>query len=235
MLKYLINSFENTSLRLKIELYILPLLLIFLLYLLVFEEKQNENLEDENKIFLEFENKKYEKSSLELLKDIEVLASKDFIVIQKIQNIKEQIFIQAKAGKEALNIFLFNLENLNAFTKIETLNLKEFDKENYFFDLKLDISRFYIKEKKQKKEITYKKEEKLEQLQEEVKTMQNPQMKLFAIVGEFAFINDTWLKAKDEYEGYKLILIAKDFVILENEFSSIKLEVNNFESIKNSN
>ena len=39
------NSFENSSLKTKIELYLLPILLLFLLYVLFYNEKIEENNE----------------------------------------------------------------------------------------------------------------------------------------------------------------------------------------------
>src|SRR5574344_74028 len=108
------NSFENSSLKTKIELYLLPILLLFLLYVLFYDAK-SENL-----------------------------------IIQKTQSSKEQIIIQLKGKRDYLLNFLQKVEEINSFTKIDFLSLKKFENEIYLIDIRVDVSKYYLKTKKVK-------------------------------------------------------------------------------------
>jgi len=226
MLNLVKNSFETSSLRVKIELYILPILIIFLFYILIFEQNIEEFEEKQNIDLVNFENKKYDKSLLELLNNIEQIAKNSNIFIQKSENIKDEIFLQAKSNKSDLLKFLHKIENLNSFTNIHSLNLKKVEFDTYLFDLKVDISKFYIKKKVDLKEI---KKNKISKNNSKV------DFKIDAIIGKYAFINDNWIELNSFIDGYKLDFISRNFVILKKEEESIKLEVNSIEYFKNTN
>ena len=55
------------------------------------------------------------------------------------------------------------------------------------------------------------------------------------IILNYAFINNTWLKLNDLIDGFKLIKIEKDFVILKKNNDEIKLEILNEKPNKNFN
>ena len=84
------NSFENSSLKTKIELYLLPILLLFLCYVLFYNEKIEENQNTQNSELLNIENKKFTDSILELSNKIEDIAKSENLIIQKTQSSKEQ-------------------------------------------------------------------------------------------------------------------------------------------------
>jgi len=224
MLNLVKNSFETSSLKLKIELYILPILMIFLLYILMYEQSIENFEEKQNIDLINFENKKYDKSTLELLNSIEKIAKNSNIFIQKSENIKDDIFLQAKSKKDDLVKFLYKIENLNSFTNIHSLSLKKAELDSYLFDLRVDISKFYIK-----------KAVDLEKIKENQISKNNNQadFKIDAIIGKYAFINGNWVGINDFIDGYKLELISRNFVILTKEEESIKLEVNSIEYLKN--
>jgi len=226
MLNLVKNSFETSSLKVKIELYVLPILIIFLFYILIFEQNIEEFEEKQNIDLVNFENKKYDKSLLELLNNIEQIAKNSNIFIQKSENIKDEIFLQAKSNKSDLLKFLHKIENLNSFTNIHSLNLKKVEFDTYLFDLKVDISKFYIKKKVDLKEI---KKNNISKNNSKV------DFKIDAIIGKYAFINDNWIELNSFIDGYKLDFISRNFVILKKEEESIKLEVNSIEYFKNTN
>ena len=231
------NSFENSSLKTKIELYLLPILLLFLFYVLFYNEKIEENQNVQNSELLNIENKKFTDSILELSNKIEDIAKSENLIIQKTQNFQEQIIIQAKGKRDNLLKFLENVEYINSFTKIDFLSLKKFENEIYLIDVRVDVSKYYLKNKKVKDIINIEQEEingaKDDEYKEEI--IVRPDFKINAIVGNNTFINDTWFELNDEVLGYKIETIASDYVILKNNKDIIKLEVNSIEYFKNKN
>ena len=231
------NSFENSSLKTKIELYLLPILLLFLCYVLFYNEKIEENQNVQNSELLNIENKKFTDSILELSNKIEDIAKSENLIIQKTQSSKEQIIIQLKGKRDNLLKFLENVEYINSFTKIDFLSLKKFENEIYLIDVRVDVSKYYLKNKKVKDIINIEQEEingaKDDEYKEEI--IVRPDFKINAIVGNNTFINDTWFELNDEVLGYKIETIASDYVILKNNKDIIKLEVNSIEYFKNKN
>lgn len=231
------NSFENSSLKTKIELYLLPILLLFLFYVLFYNEKIEENQNVQNSELLNIENKKFTDSILELSNKIEDIAKSENLIIQKTQSSKEQIIIQLKGKRDYLLNFLQKVEEINSFTKIDFLSLKKFEKEIYLIDVRVDVSKYYLKNKKVKDIINIEQEEingtKEDEHKEEI--VVRPDFKINAIVGNNTFINGTWFELNDEVLGYKIETIASDYVILKNNKDIIKLEVNSIEYFKNKN
>ena len=231
------NSFENSSLKTKIELYLLPILLLFLFYVLFYNEKIEENQNVQNSELLNIENKKFTDSILELSNKIEDIAKSENLIIQKTQSSKEQIIIQLKGKRDYLLKFLEKVEEINSFTKIDFLSLKKFGNEIYLIDVRVDVSKYYLKNKKVKDIINIEQEEinqtKEDEHKEEI--VVRPDFKINAIVGNNTFINDSWFELNDEVLGYKIETIASDYVILKNNKDIIKLEVNSIEYFKNKN
>ena len=231
------NSFENSSLKTKIELYLLPILLLFLCYVLFYNEKIEENQNVQNSELLNIENKKFTDSILELSNKIEDIAKSENLIIQKTQSSKEQIIIQLKGKRDYLLKFLEKVEEINSFTKIDFLSLKKFENDIYLIDVRVDVSKYYLKNKKVKDIINIEQEEingtKEDEYKEEI--IVRPDFKINAIVGNNTFINDSWFELNDEVLGYKIETIASDYVILKNNKDIIKLEVNSIEYFKNKN
>jgi len=231
------NSFENSSLKTKIELYLLPILLLFLFYVLLDNEKIEENQNTQNSELLNIENKKFTDSILELSNKIEDIAKSENLIIQKTQSSKEQIIIQLKGKRDYLLNFLQKVEKINSFTKIDFLSLKKFENEIYLIDVRVDVSKYYLKNKKVKYIINIEQEDINETKDDEYKEeiVVRPDFKINAIVGNNTFINDSWFELNDEVLGYKIETIASDYVILKNNKDIIKLEVNSIEYFKNKN
>ncbi|PRM91254.1 hypothetical protein CJ672_10090 [Arcobacter cryaerophilus gv. occultus] len=231
------NSFENSSLKTKIELYLLPILCLVLLYVVFDDKKIVENENNQNSELLNIENKKFTDSILELSNKIEDIAKSENLIIQKTQSSKEQIIIQLKGKRDYLLNFLQKVEEINSFTKIDFLSLKKFENEIYLIDVRVDVSKYYLKNKKVKDIINIEQEEinqtKEDEHKEEIVVRLD--FKINAIVGNNTFINDSWFELNDEVLGYKIETIASDYVILKNNKDIIKLEVNSIEYFKNKN
>ncbi|WP_141055928.1 hypothetical protein [Aliarcobacter cryaerophilus] len=231
------NSFENSSLKTKIELYLLPILLLFLFYVLFYNEKIEENQNIQNSELLNIENKKFTDSILELSNKIEDIAKSENLIIQKTQSSKEQIIVQLRGKRDDLLRFLEKVEEINSFTKIDFLSLKKFENDIYLIDVRVDVSKYYLKNKKVKDIINIEQEDingtKEDEYKEEI--IVRPDFKINAIVGNNTFINGTWFELDDEVLGYKIETIASDYVILKNNKDIIKLEVNSIEYFKNKN
>lgn len=231
MLNYFNNNFLKSSKKTKIELYVLPLLIYLLLYLFLLEKDKNEEVEISSKLnYEEFYNKKFESSFLELFSSLEKLAKKYEISILKNEKNENIILLKAVGNKQSIFDFIKDIENLNNFTKIDFLNMnKNEETKIYTFELKINLNKYYIKNLKN---IEYEKNH------EKVFVTQNSQNKEFkinAIVDDYAFINETWIKKNEKIENYKLIKINRDFVVLSNELNEIKLELLNEEYFKETN
>lgn len=231
------NSFENSSLKTKIELYLLPILLLFLLYILFYNEKIEESENIQNSELLNIESKKFTDSILELSNKIEDIAKSENLIIQKTQSLKEQIIVQLRGKRDDLLKFLEKVEEINSFTKIDFLSLKKIENEVYLIDLRVDISKYYLKNKKNKEIIEIEQEKKDVTKDDEPKEeiVVRPDFKINAIIGSNTFINGTWFELNDEVLGYKIETIANDYVILKNDRDIIKLEVHSIEYFKNKN
>lgn len=81
MLNYLNEKFIYTTNKTKIELYILPILIVFLFYIFLQENKE-ERISSTIDNYL-FENKKIEENFVEIISKIENLAKKNSIFIIK--------------------------------------------------------------------------------------------------------------------------------------------------------
>lgn len=231
MLNYFNNNFLKSSKKTKIELYILPLLICVFLYLFFLEKGKNEDVEISSKLnYEEFYNKKFESSFLEFFSSLEKLAKKYEILILKNEKDKNIILLKAQGKKQSILNFIKDIENLNNFTKIDFFNMnKNEETKNYIFELKINLNKYYIKNLK---EIEYeKKYEKIIVTQ----NSQNKEFRINAIVDDFAFINETWIKKNEKIEDYKLIKIDRNFVVLSNESNEIKLELLNEEYFKENN
>lgn len=232
MLNYLNKKFIDSSLKTKIEVYLLPLLLLYLCYFFLgFNlNKNSENEEIKAKVDLNYSNKEFKNSFLDLSSNLEEYASKNQIIIFTLTNNKKVFNIKAKANLIRIENFIKKIENLNNFSKIKTLTLNKVDLDNYLFEIEVDFNKFYIK-KIQKDGDTQEIKQKIV-LTNDKKTKE---YKINGIISEYAFINEIWLKKDEKIDDLILTKIEKDFVVLENENKKIILELNNEKYIKNLN
>ena len=229
MLNNLNNKFINSSLKTKIELYLLPLLLLYLFYFLFhFETKDDSSIQA--KVDFDYSKNQFEDSFLDLFSNIEDYALKNQIVIKSLTNEKKIVFLKAKSKIENIEKFIKKIENFNNFTKIKSFILNKDDENQYVFEIQIDLNKFYIK--KMEKEVENQSQKTTLQINNSEKSKE---YKISGIISEYAFINDIWLKKDENIDDLKLVKIEKDFVVLENENRKIILELNNEEYFKNLN
>ena len=229
MLNNLNNKFINSSLKTKIELYLLPLLLLYLFYFLFhFEEKDDSSIQA--KVNLDYSKNQFNDSFLDLFSNIEDYALKNEIVIKSITNEKKIVFLKAKSTLENIEKLIKKIENLNNFTKIKSFTLNKDNENEYVFEIQIDLNKFYIK--KIEREIENQSQKTTLQINNSEKSKE---YKISGIISEYAFINDIWLKKDENIDDLKLVKIEKDFVVLENENRKIILELNNEEYFKKPN
>lgn len=229
MLNNLNNKFINSSLKTKIELYLLPLLLLYLFYFLFhFETKDDSSIQA--KVDFDYSKNQFNDSFLDLFSNIEDYALKNQIVIKSITNEKKIVFLKAKSKIENIEKFIKKIENLNNFTKIKSFILNKDDENQYVFEIQIDLNKFYIK--KIEKEVENQSQKTTLQINNSEKSKE---YKISGIISEYAFINDIWLKKDENIDDLKLVKIEKDFVVLENENRKIILELNNEEYFKKPN
>ena len=190
MLKSLNDKFINNQTKTKIELYLLPLLLLLLISFYTFEEKQEEMISTKNS-FDEISNKKFEGSYLEVLSSLENLANKNQITILTNEKDKESIFLKGKSKIIVLENFLKQIENLNNFSKVQSLVLYKKDENGYyFFDLKISFEKFYFKQLKNENELELKVEDDaLNKISKEKEIVENNKFEINAIIDKYALIN----------------------------------------------
>ncbi len=231
MLNYLNNKFLNSKLRTKIELYLLPLLVLYFIFYSLISLKEEEIPKIESKIDINsYLNKEFKDSFLELFSTIEEFASKNQIIILGLTNNKKVITLKAKTQLINIEKLIKKIENLNEFTNIKLLTLTKEDFENYKVEMQIDLSKFYIKKIEEEIDSSIIEEnEKVADIQE------NKEFKINGIILNYAFINNTWLSINDVIDGYKLVIIEKNFVVLKNKNKEIKLELMDENYIKNFN
>ena len=223
------NKFINSSLKTKIELYLLPLLLLYLFYFLFhFETKDDSSIQA--KVDFDYSKNQFEDSFLDLFSNIEDYALKNQIVIKSLTNEKKIVFLKAKSKIENIEKFIKKIENFNNFTKIKSFILNKDDENQYVFEIQIDLNKFYIK--KIEKEVENQSQKTTLQINNSEKSKE---YKISGIISEYAFINDIWLKKDENIDDLKLVKIEKDFVVLENENRKIILELNNEEYFKKPN
>ena len=229
MLNNLNNKFINSSLKTKIELYLLPLLLLYLFYFLFhFETKDDSSIQA--KVDFDYSKNQFNDSFLDLFSNIEDYALKNQIVIKSLTNEKKIVFLKAKSKIENIEKFIKKIENFNNFTKIKSFILNKDDENQYVFEIQIDLNKFYIK--KIEKEVENQSQKTTLQINNSEKSKE---YKIRGIISEYAFINDIWLKKDENIDDLKLVKIEKDFVVLENENRKIILELNNEEYFKKPN
>ena len=238
MLNQLNNKFINLSLKTKIEFYLLPLLLLYLIYY-SFQNLINSEIDEiKNSVNIsQFENKKFDGSFLELFNQIEKNA-KDLNIQVKSLNNKKNI-IDLKVYSKIIDIprLIKRIENLNNFTNISSINI--YDKNDldfYLIDFTIDLNKYYLKRIEKDEDI---KATETQEKSDEIKEIKIPILEekityeLKAIIADYVLINDIWIKKNENLNDFKLIEINKDYVLLQNDEKILKVELANEEYLKN--
>ena len=238
MLTYINNKFVNSSLKTKVELYLLPLMILYLLYyfsssLFVVEKpfvvKNKINLE-------EYKNKKFQGSFLDFFSNIEEKAKQNNIQILSLNNKKNIVELKIQSPKEKLSLFIKQIENINKFTKITFITMYDKkDSNKYLFDLKIDLNKFYIKRIEKEEIISQKILPKPEEIKTKKIEIVKDNYELKAIIAEYVLVNDIWLKQGEDINGFKVDEIKRNSIVLENKNKDkkIRLELADEEYLEN--
>lgn len=206
ILEYLENRFDNLSLKVKIELFLFPLVLLSLVFFLFDDFSKEKRIIKKEKTFV----KKMNKKTVDIVKDIEKLAKKKQVNILNITTGEKNINIELEANKNKQVLFIDSLEKYNSFSKI-----KELVSNAQTLSLVLDFDSFYIK--KPKKNLELLREEKLLK-----------KIKLIAVVNNRAYINNQWFSLNEDIGEYKIMFISNSKVILNNGSKDIELSLNEY-------
>ncbi len=238
MLNQLNNKFINLSLKTKIEFYLLPLLLLYLIYYSFQNLINSETDEIKNSVNIsQFENKKFDGSFLELFNQIEKNAKDLNIQVKSLNNKKNIIDLKVYSKITDIPRLIKRIENLNNFTNISSINI--YDKNDldfYLIDFTIDLNKYYLKRIEKDEDI---KATESQEKSDEIKEIKIPIIEekityeLKAIIADYVLINDIWIKKNENLNNFKLIEINKDYVLLQNDEKILKLELANEEYLKN--
>ena len=228
MLNFLNKKFTSSSIKTKIELFLLPLLLLYFVYYLCSIYIKDDLQMKSNINFDEYSKKEFNESFLDFSSNLQDYALKNQIVIFNITNNKKVLFIKAKAKIGDIERFITTIETLNNFTNITFFTLNKQDNENYLFEVNVDLNKFYIK--KLQKQI-------IKEIKPKIQTNNEKpiEYKISGIISDYAFINDTWVKKDEKIDDFKLTKIERNYIVLENENRKIKLELENENYLKKFN
>ena len=208
VLKYIEDSFNSFNLRMKIELFILPLLILGGLAFLITKPTMKKSY-NKTDMFSKIQTLQMNEKIVNVIKNIENYANENSIKIKSMSSSKKNIKIELYANKKEQIRFIKFLEDYNSFSKIKTLFIKQKD-----LSLELSFKKIYLKEQIDLENRIAKLEEK-----------NDINLKLQAIVGEKVLINDKWLEINSIFNEYELIKINTNSVFLDNGFEIIELNI----------
>lgn len=206
-IKSIESSLELKPLRVKIELFIFPLLTLALIYFFIFEVNYETPKKTPIKL-IDKSNIKMKKTPFDVLKDIENFALKEEIYLEKISNDNKKLLLDVSGSfKKRMKLFNY-IENYNSFSKI-----KSFELDDNILKIEVTFDKFY-------KKTTLDISKELEQFEEEQKNYN-----LIAIVDNKALINSKWFNKNETIDSLKILEIKPQFIVLGNRFKKIVLRL----------
>lgn len=206
ILKSIDSSFNNASLRVKIQLYILPLLLVYLMSFYLNTKAPAKLIKN-----VDYESMQMNKSMLSITKEFEKFCEKKSIQIKYIKYENKTIYLKGHASFSNIKKLISYIDGFNSFSKINSLDFfKEGSK--YRFSLKVDFDKFYLKntEKNKIKEGPSNKQRNL---------------KVKAIIDNHVLINNRWLNKNESINGHRILEIKANKVLLEKNGKKLYLKV----------
>ena len=122
-IKYIEDKFESFSLKVKIELFLFPLLIFSFLIFLFYEEINNKKKDKVPHETISINNIKMKDNIVDILKDIEIFAKKENLHLENITSHNKNMKIEAYGSLEKRIIFLNYLENYNSFSKLVSIEI----------------------------------------------------------------------------------------------------------------
>jgi len=216
MLKSIGNNFVNSSIKVKMQLYILPLFFIYF-YIYFYTGTNKEYIQD-NRFKLDgLLTKKFNKSYLEIIKKIENYSNSEKIKIISIEYKNKNLLIKGKTTLLKIKSLIRKLEIINNYSNIILVNILIKGKSNeYSFEINTEFKKYYIKDKN--------KTEKKDKAQL-VKKKSKDIFKLNAIVSNYILLNNKWYTLKERVGKYKIIEIKEKSVILDYKGTNLDLKL----------
>ncbi len=215
VLKYLETSFNKQVIRIKIELVLFPLIIIFILIYAINKTKDIELLTD---IKIEtgdtFNNITMKNKIVDILNDLEFFLKTNNMQLNKISNNKLSIKIQIEANLNKQLLFIKFVEDYNSFSKIKYLK-----QEEDLLLVEIAFEKLYIKNSFNLKNSFI-----------SLENNRNTSFNLFAIVDNSVLINSRWLKIEETIDSFKITDIKDNSVYLNNGLKTIKLKINKNEN-----
>ena len=216
MLKSIGNNFVNSSIKVKMQLYILPLFFIYF-YIYFYTGTNKEYIQD-NRFKLDgLLTKKFNKSYLEIIKKIENYSNLEKIKIISIEYKNKNLLIKGKTTLLKIKSLIRKLEIINNYSNIILVNILIKGKSNeYSFEINTEFKKYYIKDKN--------KTEKKDKAQL-VKKKSKDIFKLNAIVSNYILLNNKWYTLKERVGKYEIIEIKEKSVILDYKGTNLDLKL----------
>jgi len=216
MLKSIGNNFVNSSIKVKMQLYILPLFFIYF-YIYFYTGTNKEYIQD-NRFKLDgLLTKKFNKSYLEIIKKIENYSNSEKIKIISIEYKNKNLLIKGKTTLLKIKSLIRKLEIINNYSNIILVNILIKGKSNeYSFEINTEFKKYYIKDKN--------KTEKKDKAQL-VKKKSKDIFKLNAIVSNYILLNNKWYTLKERVGKYEIIEIKEKSVILDYKGTNLDLKL----------
>ena len=205
MLKYIDETFCSSSFKVKFELYLLPLFIVYIFFYLFPVENKKIKLLSIPKI----ENIKFKGSYFDLIKDLENYSKINKLKVLNIKHSKNKIYFKVLIKKNAINKLIHKIESLNKFSTLESFSFFK-NKEGFVFDSIINFKKYHIK--KEEKEV-------------KAKIIKRGKYKLKAIIDDYVLINNKWLKTGSKIDKYEIRILNKNTILLENEKKQINLKV----------
>ena len=213
-LNQLNKKFRNLDFKTRIQLYLLPVLVVFLFFITY---KSNEKIDYKP---LKIKTMNYKFSSIDLISKIQNYANQKSIDISNIDIKNRVINIALNAKSKEVNEFLFFLENIDSNSNIsffETSKPHKTKADSSSAKVKIDFKKSYIKNLKKSSSLIPSK---------------NTKPKLKAIIYNYAFLDDKWRVKGEKFSSYKIIKIDKNSVVLEKDTKKLELKVYDENSFK---
>ncbi|GGD47817.1 hypothetical protein GCM10012288_22550 [Malaciobacter pacificus] len=207
---------RTLQLKTKIQLFILPLLLIYLFFNLYENYFKNEKSFPNKNINYESKEKSFKGSFIEIYSKIETFSKSKKIKVLNISESKKVVKLLIESNLSNSVKLLDYIENINSFSKIIKINLIKKEKQIYIYEIEVSFGKYYTKNLKS---VDFK------------LTDKNPKFKLNAIIGDYVLINNKIITLNEKVDGYILNKVSNNYAILAKDKELIKLEFKN-EKIK---
>lgn len=213
-LNQLNKKFKNLNFKTKLQLYLLPILILFLFFMTYENHK-------EIKVSLpKVKTIDYKFSSIDLISKIQNYANKKSIKILSIAIKNRVINIAFKAKSKDIDKFILFIENIDTNSNIlffETSKINSSKTNILNAKVKIDFKKSYIKNIKKQSTLSQ---------------VRNTKPKLKAIIYNYAFLDNKWRVKGESFLSYKIIQINKNSVILKKDGKKLELKVYNENSFK---